>query len=342
MLPRRTRRIAGRRRGRARDLVAQQARRSAVSRLACSVLLAALLAVAGGCQLPDIQPFADATIQVRTAAVTSGRAVNDDFRLAVERTDPAGRADLEQLQKDFRTAWQARDAALTAMVDYANALVEITSAAGSARDTIDGLATAVGELSKSAGIPLDPRNEAGSMIVDAAKFITAQIEVMVAQRALDGAMREAQPIIDRIAAKLVEDLDSMRRLSLDFAELERNHLASVYGDFNGYWQRLTSNILERDFTTGDPAELDRQTRLAQLVTAAEGSKLARDAAYASVEARLRAQLDLLGATSVACEAWAQTHSQIATAVQQSRRVDVQGLLSAGAELKDLIGRMRDL
>jgi len=313
-------------------------------RIARAFLVAALVALSGACRLPDVQPFADATLQLRTAAVSSGRAISDDIGRVVEHVegDDAAKAKAKKAHEDFETAWKARNAALSAMVDYSNTLVDVASAPKDSGKTIDGLVGAVTKLSGGVGIPLKVAGEVRGVVMDAAKFITAQIETVLAQKALDGAMRKAQPIIVRISEKLVEDLESMRKLAQDCAGVERNSLAEKYGDFDGYWNHFEPSLLKFEPVNADAAALDRQVKLAQALADAEPRKQERDAAYEKMESRLAAQLELLGATSAACEAWAQTHAQLATAVANNKRVDVQALVSAGNEIKGLVERVRGL
>ena len=320
--------------------------------LARAAFLAALPIVAVGCQLPpDVQPFADATIQLRASAVTSGRVINDDLTHATEHVgdseaDAAKQKEVKERAKqalaNFQEAWKARNRALSAMVDYSNALVDITSASNDSSATIDNLATAVTNLSDGIGIPLNAASETGAVITDTVKFITAQVEAVIAQRALDKAMHKAQPIVDRLAQKLVEDFESMRGLAQDCAGLQRNELARKYSDFDGYWNHLQAGVLAFDASSSDAAALDHAAKLGQLLSDAEPRKQERDAAYAAAEARIATQLDLLTAASAACEAWAHTHSQIASAVKDKKRVNVQALISASNEMKELIGRARAL
>ncbi len=113
---------------------------------AFALLLLAVLA--GGCApLPNVDPFVDASSQLRSAIITSGAAVEAELAQAWE--DEAYAAKLSSL-------WKLRVQAADGLVRYAESLAEIVRSGRKGAETARMLADSAAALSKDVGVVLPP------------------------------------------------------------------------------------------------------------------------------------------------------------------------------------------
>jgi len=252
----------------------------------------------------------------------------------------------DTLANQFADQWQTRDAALTAVSDYADSLAGIVAASNAARRNFEAVAENVKSLAVAAGIAL-PVSGAVGLVSDSVQFIYEQYARARAANSLEQALDAAQPAIEQIAARIAKDLRlSSQILTLANTELRQSLQTDVKNQ-----QRLgfRENLLaQRDAiyaqSRGDPESRDaaRLKELDALITTT-------DAWHGPLEEQLRAVRlrelngqDLFAAAAAGVEEWAMAHRALVAAIKDRRPYTARSLVEATSELRLIIERIREL
>src|SRR5882757_27637 len=121
------------------------------------LVVSSFLFLAGCANLPDTRPFADATINLRGAVVSSGAAVVGEL----------GRTRIEGVSREAKTledAWKDRQQLFSALVDYANSLQAIVDSANRRTASINALSASATRLAQMANVLEPGAGEAGSVV----------------------------------------------------------------------------------------------------------------------------------------------------------------------------------
>jgi hypothetical protein len=251
-------------------------------------------------------------------------------------------------------SWAARDAAMAGVVMYSDSLVSIVNAAHDRGNVIGELAEKLGGLAAAAGFAMPGSSVAAGVVTDAARFVWAQIELARGARSLEEALAAAQPAVDRIAEKLGEDFRDLDVALRAAVESQRGFLESdpAYNISSGTRDALVERklaLLEEladRGVDGNPDlsddDLARVARLDALMDAAAAQLVETDAAIAVMESRTRAVHDLVLVSGGAIERWGVAHRDLANAVRMRRPISLDSLITAAAEVRELIKRVREL
>ncbi len=306
-------------------------------------LVAGLVAVLAGCAtLPDVAPYRDATVQLRSAVLASGNAVGAELRNATLAVEEKDRANLEKSAKTFSENWQVRVESADALVVYAQALAEITKAGKEGGDTARSLAAALEQLAGGVGIALPPAG-AVATLADTAAFVYAQVAAVRASRSLEDALVAAQPAVNEIAAKLGKDLDASLTLIDAAYELQRLALADRYDKEIGFLKALERE--RRKLYAQGQLSREDEKRLKEIGELFDSTKSWREpmqAAFAQLEKRYEVEREVVVATKAAVAEWAAAHRGLAIAVREGRTISVEGLIQATLEARELVRRLRAL
>ena len=309
------------------------------------LLLPAVLALLTGCAtLPDITPYRDATLQLRSAVVAGGNAVQSGLESAAasyEKEDATAAKIREEADK-FSVEWQARIKGADALVAYSEAVTDIarsgTEGAASARllaDALTGLATGVGVVLPPAGTV--------ATVTDVATFVYGHIAVARAAKSLDQALQSAQPVVDRAATVLSQDLQASLDILHAARRLQATALALKYNEETAYLKTLAEER-KTIYGKGTLTSADEK-RLRQIDALFEATREWREPmekAQAEMDVQYRLRIQLIHATQVAVAEWAAAHRSLATAVKENRTVNVEALVQATLEAKELVRRLRAL
>jgi hypothetical protein len=294
-----------------------------------------MLLGAAGCHTPDIAPFVDATVQLRSAIAASGSSVESELRLMSDGADYA-----DQLH----SKWPVRVGAADALVSYASSLKGIVDAGEKGSASAQSLADSLKALSGAAGIAVPPAG-AATVAADAASFVYGHIARVQAAKSLKEALVNAQPAIERIAACLIEDFKDMHGILLAANTDIRQKLQT---DHNVEFGFRNSLLVEQNhlyakgiasLSTEEKAKLLELGRLLESTNAWHGPL---EKAMETSEQRLHAGLQVLTGAESAIREWAYTHEQLTLAVKDNRTVDTKYIATSAGELRDLIKRMREL
>lgn len=306
-------------------------------------LAGVLMVLLAGCAtLPDVAPYRDATVQLRSAVLASGNAVGGELKSAALAVDENDRAKLEESAKSFSESWKARVEAADALVAYAQALAEIAKAGKEGGDTARSLAGALTQLAGGVGIAL-PAAGTVATLTDTAAFVYAQVAAVRASRSLEEALAAAQPAVNEIAAKLGRDLDASLVLVQAAHGLQRNALAAKYNDelaFLAGLDRERRKLYGQGRLTREDEK--RLKEIGELYESTRGWREPMQAAFAQLDKRYEAEREVIVATRAAVAEWAAAHRGLAAAVRDGRAVNVEGLLQATLEARELVRRLRAL
>lgn len=314
-------------------------------RTASRLLLPALLAGMTGCaSLPDMRPYRDATLQLRSAVVAGGNAVQSGLESAAARypaNDPVA-AQLKQTSDRFGSEWRVRIDGADALLAYAEAVTDLarsgTQGDASARalaDALTGLATGVGVVLPAAGMV--------GTATDVAAFVYRHIAAARAAQSLDQALQSAQPAVDRLAATLSQDLQASLDMLRAARGLQATALALTFNEEMAYLKALARE--RKDLyakATLTPADERRLRQIGELFEATREWREPMEQAQAEMEAQYRLRVQLVHATQAAVTEWAAAHRRLGEAVSEQRSVNVEALAQASLEAKELARRLNAL
>lgn len=311
---------------------------SAVSRL----LLPALLAALTGCaSLPDMTPYRDATLQLRSAVVVGGNAVQSGIESAAASypTHDLVAAQLKQTSDRFGTEWRARIDGADALLAYTEAVTDLARSGTQGDASARSLADALSGLASGVGVVLPPAGTVAT-VTDVAAFVYGHIAAARAARSLDQALKSAQPAVDQLAAKLSQDLHASLDMLRAARGLQATALALKFNEETAYLKNLADErkaIYAK--TTLTAADERRLRQIGELFDATRGWREPMEQAQADMEAQYRLRVQLIHATRAAVAEWAAAHRSLAAAVREGRSVNVEALIQATLEAKDLARRL---
>lgn len=310
-----------------------------------AVLLPVLLAFVAGCaSLPDMTPYRDATLKLRSAVLAGGHAVQAGLESAAAdypAQDPTAK-DIREKAARFSTAWQARIEGADALVAYTEAVADIARAGAEGPATARSLADSLTRLATGVGIALPPAGTVAT-VTDVAAFVYGHIAAARAAQTLDQALQAAQPAVDRVASVLSQDLQDSVEILRAAHDLQLSAIADKYREERGY---LTALNRERKalYAKGvlTPEDEQRLRQIGELFETTRAWREPMEQALATADANLKARVQLIQATQAAVAEWAAAHRGIATAVREKRTVNVEALVQATLEAQELVRRLRAL
>lgn len=316
------------------------------TRAAPGLLLTTLLACMAGCAtLPDMGPYRDATLQLRSAVLAGGGAVQSGLETAAAGYDADDKPTAKQIRDaaaQFAGEWRARIEGADALVAYTEAVADITRSGTEGAASARSLADSLSRLAGGVGIALPPAGTVAT-VTDAAAFVYGHIAAARAAQSLDQALQAAQPAVDQVAAKLTQDLRASLKILLAARRLQATALAQKYNEEAGYLRALAQER-RKIYGLSAPSSADEQ-RLRQLDELHEATRAWREPmeqAMAEMDGGYRARAQLIQATEAAVAEWAAAHRSVAAAVQAKRTVNVEALVQATLEARELVRRVRAL
>ena len=308
-------------------------------------LLPVVLALLTGCAtLPDMSPYRDATLQLRSTVVAGGNAVQSGLESAAasyEKGDATAAKIREEADK-FNAEWQARIVGADALVAYSEAVTDIARSGTQGAASAHSLADALTGLAAGVGVVLPPAGTVAT-VTDVATFVYGHIAVARAAKSLDQALQSAQPVVDRVATLLSQDLQASLDILHAARRLQATALALKYNEETAYLKTLAE---ERKTIYGKgtltPADEKRLRQIDALFEATREWREPMEQAQAEMETNYRLRIQLIHATQAAVAEWAAAHRSLAAAVRENRSVNVEALVQATLEAKELVRRLRAL
>lgn len=158
-----------------------------------ALLLCFLLLPLKSCTVPDIQPFATATVEMSTALAAGYALVLDDLdgTLRLDAT-ASQRAALQQQRAALAQRLRVNQQALAALTHYANTLVEVAEAGAKGQASLPKIATALSGVAAAFG-PVAAT--AGGVFSAGVQLISADAQKIRTLKRLDRALNAADSAV---------------------------------------------------------------------------------------------------------------------------------------------------
>jgi hypothetical protein len=325
--------------------------------------------VLGGCSgPPDVGPFADATVALRSAVAETGRATAAEIRLT--KWNDAERA--EKAAAELEKAWARRVAVMDAAVAYTDALKKVVESGNQGAQAVGAVADATKALAEAAGVVV-PAAGAIGVATDAAKLIYANIARARAAATVEEALEATNPAIQRLSELLEADFGDVTGIVTLLAKEREAQVRTGEewrNDHTGFRKHSlrrrkaareeadaaeTALRVERALPTSE-RDAKREAGLIDRINTANSELLLADRLVAGTEADeavLRTELAadkarsavlqrLTQAGGAALAKWATAHEGLVRAVKERRPIDREALVDAVVELRALIKKAREL
>ncbi len=183
------------------------------------ILLLVLALTLAGCARPSVQPFAEATKLMRDAIATAGTRVVEVMDGAADAAnDPAERQTIRAQANELKRQWQIRLAVCDASVAYASALETVMQKRMSDRAFVRAIVAAFE--------PLIALHATGPPFAQIGLVVHDALGGVATARTMAEAVRQADPLIDRIAHLLEQDLTDLAAIQRVHA-MQREHTAGA-------------------------------------------------------------------------------------------------------------------
>lgn len=292
-----------------------------------------ILWLSGCASLPEVSPFVEATVQLRSAMVASGIAVGTELRQT-----PGVESKAEELSR----LWEVRIHSADALVSYSESLAAIVRSGREGGDAAAQLADSVTGLSQAVGVIM-PQATVVATATDTAKFVYTHIAAARASQSLEKALVNVQPAIQQIVRIMGEDLKLIEDILLAAHQLQMTAVNEKYNLELGYLKSLRREQREiYQKTRRSREEEKRLTEIDQLMEATKPWRAEYEKEKEEGDKRLRAGRQLLAGTRQSLTEWGFAHQQLIGAVREKRTVEVAALVQATQEVRELIRRIREL
>jgi len=305
-----------------------------------------MLAAATGCStLPDVQPFTDATVRLRSAVASSGAATLAEMRRS-------GLEGIEEQAAELERAWQERQKLFSSLVEYANSLQGIVDAGKAGAESAKAVADSVQKLAQSANLVQPGTGPAAAAVTEAAQFVYQQIAIARAARSLEKSLAAIDPAAARIAEQIAADIADLEAIFLVTSQKQNNVIQEKFGPDTNLRDELERARIRRQeamrtsLRAGKaPSELADATELSRAdeLLAGLAPKLDEmNGQLGAISERERVALQLFAEIRSGLADWAAAHTRILTAVRTKRIPSAAELGAAADRIRQLVEKFENL
>jgi len=298
--------------------------------LSCGALLA-------GCAAPDVEPFADATVELRRAITESG-AVTAEAMVTAARTLPSGSGADDA--KEFVAIWEDRIKLVDVLVDYSDALAGIAAASAGSQRTAQGLGDSIMRLA-------DLVPGTGAAVADGVQLgeILLRTGIQVkANRDLEEAVGSAHLALAKVAGYLVEDLNDLGILYLKASQDMEVALDDEYGRREERRAALLARRAKlRDAIIAAPNDVNvaHVRQIEELVARMEPEHQEYLQRRSTLLQDRTTTLQMFNKAKAGVRVWVRAHEELRLAMEQNRRPNVRLILSTAQEIREAVDRIRN-
>jgi hypothetical protein len=290
-----------------------------------------------GCAVSDLEPFADATVELRRAVIESG-AVTAETMAAAEKTKPSGTEESDA--EKFVDIWQDRVKLVDVLLDYSDALAGVAAAGAEARQTTEMLGNSVMKL---AGIVPVTGSAVEAGVQLGQILIRAGIQIKT-HRDLGQAVGAAHPALTEVAKYLEADLEDLRRIYQKASQDIESSLDEAYGKRESQRNKLLAKrdkLREAMLATFNDSNIEQVKKIEELIAYMEPEHQEHIKLYVELLQKRTATIYMFNKAKVGVRAWIQAHEELKLAIEQNRRPNVRLILSTAQEIKDAVDRIRN-
>ncbi|GJQ30486.1 MAG: hypothetical protein HBSAPP03_23700 [Phycisphaerae bacterium] len=327
------------------------------------VIAWAIVAGLAGCgSLPDVRPFATATLSMEKSAAAGFEAsASAQERMAGLLDVPASHpkaADLHArrdeymaLAKSIREEAVYREKLMRALTDYTDSLAGVVEASANAQGNVDALAASVMNL---VGVfQASPLSPVAGGAVDLGKVALRELIRMKATRDLRRALEATDPVVQRAGELLLADVESLRatvagkRRATESAARQAG--GEPYREYRKHLTRLETrelallkmlNALDKDVDVETNASAADLRAVREQIDAARARLAAVESRAASVKASLADTERLFTGLEEAICAWMDAHAGLVAAAREGGSINTRRLMEVVVEVKGIADRMQ--
>ncbi len=312
--------------------------------------------------LPDVKPFAAATLSLEKSVAASfeATAAAHDHMAAIldvpdghplKATELKPRAEqYAALAKAIRDEAEPRATLMRALTDYTDGLASVVEASENAQGNVDALADSVVGL--AAVFQASPLPAVAAGAVDLGKLALREGIRMKASRDLREGIATADPVVQQAGELLLADVESLRAAVEPKVRAAPAAVRLAGGEIYLAQRRHVQRLEDRRLSllkvlNGQPADVDieglgasedLQKVISQLTSAREAVREYDAIEQAAVRDMART-LELLSAMEEGIAAWAKAHAELKVAAEQGGQVNVRRLVEVAMEAKGIIEKM---
>lgn len=312
----------------------------------CQSLLIFLLAFVammnqGGCSIPDVAPFAEATVALRQATIVTGE-ITIQAMLDTPQPDGAGGfytlTNSQHPAKRLQNAWSVRLNAMDVLTGYADSLAQIVNSATVAEKTTQDLVKSVQQLSTQFGAANVFSNEAGALV----SLLAANAIKLKAAHDLRSVVLRAHPVVTDIAKIVKKD---MSVLEVEFASQSLDIVQKVqntFGPMNTYRTGLRSQlaIARVALVLSNINTIDKIEKIEKLIAATESEHERFLIELKAAQNRRKSGRDAFRVVIESIDRWIAAHGDLMLAIEQRRKPNVRLLLSMIEEIKVAVDNVK--
>jgi hypothetical protein len=300
------------------------------------VLITAVFVV--GCGVPNVEPFAEATVELRRAIVEGG-AMTAEAMTTAAATLPGD--DANEDAEQFVEIWGDRVKLADVLVGYSDALAGIAGAGVGAQQTAEALGSSIMQLADivpGTGAAVDAGVRLGEVLV------RAGIQVK-ASKDLGQAVDAAHPALAQVADYLQEDFGDLAILYKKASQDMEKALDDEYGRSLDGRRRLLDKVSKlRLAVITDPNDenIERVKKVEEVLALMEPEHEAYMQRRHVLSQTRTAAIEMFSQAKAGVRAWIQAHDDLKLAIEQNRQPNVRLILSTAQEIKEAVDRIRDL
>lgn len=291
-----------------------------------------------GCATPNVQPFADATVELHRAVIQGGAITADSMAAAAKVNQQKS---TKKDAAEFVGVWQDRVKLMDVLVAYSDSIANIALAGKEAQQTAQAFGASVeylAELVPVNGIAVSQGIKLGEILVKTGIEIKSLHD-------LNKAVGAAHDALEEVAKYLKKDLADLKRLYVNATQDIERALDDNFAEREYYRKMLLEkrsklrNNLTENFTDANILALKKIAELIEHMEPEHQEYMKRRADFMK-ERMITVQMFDKAQRGVV--AWSQAHRDLKQALEQNRRPNVRLIMVTAQEIKDAVDRIQNL
>lgn len=296
-----------------------------------------------GCAIPDLKPFADATITLSTGVKEGGDHIIKSLKELPYKKD--GRlihpTDVNHPANKLVTHWDERIRAMDALVAYSDSLASITSAHANAKSNVEAFGNSIESL--------------GQYIPSASAYtgdVKALIELLMqtgieikSYHSLRKAVEKAQKPMGEIADLIYADVTDLEKINKRMYQKSKANLGfeakkvlAKYNDIDGQRKKWVPRLKDK---AQEANALEMLKKYDQLLKNLQPELQAANESLANSKEKSEKLASLLSNAKKAIVHWKKANDGLAQALKNNRQPNIRLLVAKAIEIKSAVDKLRE-